>query len=50
VEADIKWLTEIIEKGNELEKQGRACTLATRLFDHSPNSSRPVFVRLSVWS
>ena len=25
----------------KLEKQGRACTLATRLFDHSANSNRP---------
>jgi len=25
----------------KLEKQGIACTLATRLFDHSPNSNRP---------
>jgi len=25
----------------KLEQQGRACTLATRLFDHSPNSNRP---------
>jgi len=25
----------------KLEQQDRACTLATRLFDHSPNSNRP---------
>jgi len=38
VEAEIKWLIAIVK--NKLEKQDSLFVGATRLFDHSPNSSR----------